>query len=82
MSHNTPSPLVALLDWWGYRLMCYSMLPITAETLAYGSADGGNTGTRPRIYNVLYDFLLFYYFIFLLLTLFVRALQCTVASRS
>ncbi|ELR14246.1 uncharacterized protein ACA1_082190 [Acanthamoeba castellanii str. Neff] len=43
MSHNTPSPLVALLDWWGYRLMCYSMLPITAETLAYGSADGGNT---------------------------------------
>jgi hypothetical protein len=76
MSHNTPSPLVALLDWWGYRLMCYSMLPITAETLAYGSADGGNTGTRPRIYNVLY------FIILLLLTLFVRALQCTVASRS
>jgi hypothetical protein len=55
MSHNTNSPLVALLDWWGYRLMCYSMLPITAETLAYGSADGGNTGTQPaRVFIMIF----------------------------
>jgi len=43
------SPLVALLDWWGYRLICYSELPIGPHTLVYGSADGGKTGKWTRL---------------------------------
>jgi hypothetical protein len=30
--------------------MCYSTLPIATDTLAYGSADGGNTGTYRHRY--------------------------------
>jgi len=35
--------LVCLIDYGGYRLIASSKLPISQETLVYGSADGGNT---------------------------------------
>eukprot|EP01102_Stenamoeba_stenopodia_P009610 TRINITY_DN2847_c0_g2_i1.p1 TRINITY_DN2847_c0_g2~~TRINITY_DN2847_c0_g2_i1.p1 ORF type:complete len:696 (+),score=133.49 TRINITY_DN2847_c0_g2_i1:124-2088(+) len=39
-------PLMALLDYRGFRLICMSLLPISKKTLVYGSDDGGRT-----IYN-------------------------------
>lgn len=34
-------PLMALIDYRGYRLVCVSILPINTTTLCYGSCDGG-----------------------------------------
>ncbi len=37
-------PLTALIDWNGFRLIASAVLPISgAETLCYGSADGGKS---------------------------------------
>lgn len=36
-------PLMALIDYRGYRLIAMTILPISKETLIYGSADAGNT---------------------------------------
>jgi len=36
-------PLLALIDWRGYRLIATSALPISEETIVYGSCDGGNS---------------------------------------
>ena len=36
-------PLIALFDFMGYRLLAISLLPISTDTLVYGSADGGRT---------------------------------------
>ena len=34
-------PLIALIDYRGFRLVCMSVLPIDEDTLVCGSADGG-----------------------------------------
>jgi Clustered mitochondria/Translation initiation factor eIF3 subunit 135 len=36
-------PLMALVDYMGYRLVALSLLPIGSDTIVYGSNDGGNT---------------------------------------
>ena len=36
-------PLMALVDFRGYRVICMSLLPITQSTLVHGSADAGKT---------------------------------------
>ena len=36
-------PLMAYIDYRGFRLMALSLLPIDKQTLCYGSADAGNT---------------------------------------
>jgi hypothetical protein len=36
-------PLMAVIDYRGYRLVAESILPINAQTIVYGSADGGKT---------------------------------------
>ncbi len=36
-------PLVAIIDFRGFRLIASSWLPISKETLVYGSSDGGIT---------------------------------------
>ena len=36
-------PLMALLDYWGQRLVATALLPINNDTLIYGSADAGRT---------------------------------------
>jgi hypothetical protein len=36
-------PLMAIIDYRGFRLTCLSVLPINDETLIYGSKDGGKT---------------------------------------
>ncbi|KYR00520.1 Histidine kinase A [Tieghemostelium lacteum] len=36
-------PLMALIDYRGYRLVAMSLLPITNDTIVYGSSDGGTT---------------------------------------
>lgn len=36
-------PLLTLIDYRGYRLCAVSTLPITKETLVYGSDDGAKT---------------------------------------
>lgn len=36
-------PLMALIDYRGYRLGAISILPINKATIVYGSADGGYT---------------------------------------
>lgn len=36
-------PLVALIDYKGYRIIATSMLPVGPHTLRYGSCDGGRT---------------------------------------
>ena len=38
---NLRTPLMALIDFRGYRLIAQSFLPITTRTLCYGSSDGG-----------------------------------------
>ena len=35
--------MMCLIDFRGYRLLCTSQLPISQDTLVYGSMDGGNT---------------------------------------
>ena len=39
--HGISTPLVCLVDYQGYRLMAITVLPISSETLRYGSNDGG-----------------------------------------
>eukprot|EP01130_Rhizamoeba_saxonica_P013730 TRINITY_DN5898_c0_g1_i1.p1 TRINITY_DN5898_c0_g1~~TRINITY_DN5898_c0_g1_i1.p1 ORF type:complete len:1374 (+),score=236.36 TRINITY_DN5898_c0_g1_i1:307-4428(+) len=36
-------PLMVLIDYKGYRVIAESVLPITKETIIYGSSDGGKT---------------------------------------
>ena len=36
-------PLMALIDYRGYRLIAESILPVTDETIQYGSNNGGYT---------------------------------------
>lgn len=36
-------PLMAIIDYRGYRLVAVSILPISKKTLCYGSADGGHS---------------------------------------
>ncbi|MDP2438905.1 MAG: hypothetical protein Q8P67_24430, partial [archaeon] len=36
-------PLSCGVDWLGRRLFCQALLPLSTDTLAYGSADGGMT---------------------------------------
>jgi hypothetical protein len=36
-------PLMCTIDWCGFRLVAMSLLPISDQTLIYGSSDGGNT---------------------------------------
>ncbi|MDP2437086.1 MAG: hypothetical protein Q8P67_15165, partial [archaeon] len=47
-------PLMALVDYMGFRLTAMSLLPVTRQTLVYGSANGGQTvfATLPG-YNAL-----------------------------
>ena len=40
---NMHFPLMALVDYLGYRLIALSVLPISNETIVYGSADAGKT---------------------------------------
>ena len=40
---NLSFPLMALIDYKGYRLVAMSVLPIDKETLKYGSADAGRS---------------------------------------
>lgn len=35
-------PLIALIDYLGYRLIAFSLLPINQDTLVYGSDDSGH----------------------------------------
>jgi Clustered mitochondria/Hom_end-associated Hint/Translation initiation factor eIF3 subunit 135/Leucine Rich repeat len=39
-------PLIALIDYRGYRLVAESVLPLTSSTILYGSNDGGRTVLR------------------------------------
>lgn len=34
-------PLIVIIDYRGFRLLCQSVLPIGSDTLIYGSGDGG-----------------------------------------
>jgi hypothetical protein len=36
-------PLVAIVDFRGYRVLCSSVLPIDSTTICYGSSDAGKT---------------------------------------
>ena len=36
-------PLMALLDYRGFRLIAVSLLPLSSNSLVYGSADAGRT---------------------------------------
>lgn len=36
-------PLMALIDYKGYRISAISLLPINKDTLVYGSSDGGRS---------------------------------------
>ncbi|KYR01649.1 hypothetical protein DLAC_01652 [Tieghemostelium lacteum] len=36
-------PLIAIIDYRGYRLLALSQLPINKSTIVYGSCDGGKT---------------------------------------
>jgi len=36
-------PLMALIDYRGYRLIAQSLLPVDKTTIKYGSCDGGHT---------------------------------------
>eukprot|EP01113_Clastostelium_recurvatum_P028334 TRINITY_DN3429_c0_g1_i2.p1 TRINITY_DN3429_c0_g1~~TRINITY_DN3429_c0_g1_i2.p1 ORF type:complete len:2680 (+),score=686.41 TRINITY_DN3429_c0_g1_i2:120-8159(+) len=41
-------PLMALVDYRGFRLVAMSILPIGADSIVYGSCDGGQTVHAPR----------------------------------
>lgn len=46
MNCNVPelnTPLMALIDYKGYRLVAMSFLPISKGSLVYGSSDAGKT---------------------------------------
>lgn len=46
MNCNIPdlnTPLMALIDYKGYRLVAMSFLPISKGSLVYGSSDAGKT---------------------------------------
>tara|TARA_R110002050_G_C8839155_1_gene505827 strand:- start:85 stop:732 length:648 start_codon:yes stop_codon:yes gene_type:complete len=43
-------PLVAVVDFMGYRLICESVLPITRRSLVYGSCDAGKTVHKKNKY--------------------------------
>jgi len=55
MLYGLHCPLMVLLDWCGYRILCISLLPIDKKTLCYGSMDGGNTvfATNPTCNSIL-----------------------------
>ena len=36
-------PLICIVDYFGFRLLCVSMLPISKNTIKYGSNDAGTT---------------------------------------
>lgn len=36
-------PLMTLVDYRGYRVVCMSLLPINQRTLVHGSSDAGKT---------------------------------------
>ena len=44
--HDLRLPLMALIDYRGFRIIAVSILPIDCDTLVYGSADAGKS-----IYN-------------------------------
>jgi len=47
-------PLMALVDYSGFRLSCQSLLPIDADTLVYGSSDGAlHVQADPKFHQVL-----------------------------
>jgi len=39
--HNLRFPMMALIDYLGFRLIAMSLLPIDKTTIVYGSSDGG-----------------------------------------
>lgn len=45
------TPLFCLVDYRGFRLMCTGVLPLSRDSLAYGSADAGRTvrARNPRL---------------------------------
>lgn len=51
-------PLMALIDYCGYRLVAVSTLPINTETIVYGSADAGRTvhNESEEVSNVMQEF--------------------------
>lgn len=36
-------PLIVVIDYLGFRVSCISLLPVSKQSLKYGSADGGKT---------------------------------------
>ncbi|KAH3759897.1 Histidine kinase A [Pelomyxa schiedti] len=42
-NNHVHTPLMALIDYRGFRLVALSVLPIDGTTLLYGSSDGGHT---------------------------------------
>lgn len=36
-------PMMVILDYYGYRLIAQSSLPLNKRTICYGSNDGGRT---------------------------------------
>lgn len=40
---NLNFPLMAVIDYRGYRVVAEALLPISKETIIYGSSDAGNT---------------------------------------
>lgn len=57
-TNNIRFPMMALIDYCGYRLVAVSTLPINASTIVYGSADAGKTvhNRDEKIANVMQDF--------------------------
>lgn len=57
-TNNIRFPMMALIDYCGYRLVAVSTLPINANTIVYGSADAGKTvhNHDEKIANVMQDF--------------------------
>ncbi|EGG19946.1 hypothetical protein DFA_07055 [Cavenderia fasciculata] len=43
LGNNIHLPLMCIIDYYGYRLIAISILPITKNTIIYGSNDGGKT---------------------------------------
>jgi alpha-mannosidase len=43
MIHGLNFGLMTIIDYRGYRLLATSRLPISQQTLVYGSGDGGHT---------------------------------------
>eukprot|EP01114_Cavostelium_apophysatum_P016039 TRINITY_DN4498_c0_g1_i2.p1 TRINITY_DN4498_c0_g1~~TRINITY_DN4498_c0_g1_i2.p1 ORF type:complete len:936 (+),score=227.54 TRINITY_DN4498_c0_g1_i2:85-2892(+) len=48
-------PLMCLINYLGWRVMCISVLPINNETLVYGSEDGGRTimNSSPSMHQIM-----------------------------